>query len=123
MGESADIDARMQAALARLTENEKECLRRRLQQQMAKEMALELGVSPHGVDGFGTFDTPSVRDGKQVVRSAAEIEDGRRRWIAEVDADDDGRVDQEEYLTWRYPHQARLGVPTNWREWERRSTD
>jgi DNA-binding CsgD family transcriptional regulator len=40
----------MQAALARLTDNEKECLRRRLQQQTAKEMALELGVSPHAVE-------------------------------------------------------------------------
>jgi DNA-binding CsgD family transcriptional regulator len=44
------IDARMQAALARLTDNEKECLRRRLHQQTAKEMALELGVSPHAVE-------------------------------------------------------------------------
>jgi DNA-binding CsgD family transcriptional regulator len=44
------IDMRMMAALARLTDNEKECLRRRLQQQTAKEMALELGVSPHAVE-------------------------------------------------------------------------
>jgi len=44
------IDTRMQDALARLTENEKECLRRRLRQQTAKEMALELGVSPHAVE-------------------------------------------------------------------------
>src|SRR6478752_10562687 len=44
------IDVRMHAALARLTANEKECLRRRLQQQTAKEMALELGVSPHAVE-------------------------------------------------------------------------
>src|SRR5688500_12457442 len=50
MGEGVTIDARMQAALARLTDNEKECLRRRLQQQTAKEMALELGVSPHAVE-------------------------------------------------------------------------
>src|SRR5688572_20585546 len=50
MGEGANIDARMQAALARLTDNEKECLRRRLRQQTAKEMALELGVSPHAVE-------------------------------------------------------------------------
>jgi DNA-binding CsgD family transcriptional regulator/Ca2+-binding EF-hand superfamily protein len=50
MGEGSTIDARMQAALARLTDNEKECLRRRLQQQTAKEMALELGVSPHAVE-------------------------------------------------------------------------
>ncbi len=49
-GPALTIDARMQAALARLTENEKECLRRRLQQQTAKEMALELGVSPHAVE-------------------------------------------------------------------------
>lgn len=44
------IDAQTQAALARLTGNEKECLRRRLLQQTAKEMALELGVSPHAVE-------------------------------------------------------------------------
>lgn len=50
MGEGPTIDARMQAALARLTDNEKECLRRRLRQQTAKEMALELGVSPHAVE-------------------------------------------------------------------------
>ena len=50
MGEGVTIDARMQAALARLTDNEKECLRRRLRQQTAKEMALDLGVSPHAVE-------------------------------------------------------------------------
>lgn len=50
MTEGATIDARMQAALARLTDNEKECLRRRLLQQTAKEMALDLGVSPHAVE-------------------------------------------------------------------------
>ena len=50
MGESVTIDARMQAALSRLTDNEKECLRRRLRQQTAKEMALELGISPHAVE-------------------------------------------------------------------------
>lgn len=40
----------MQAAISRLTENEKECLRRRLLPQTAKEMAIELGVSPHAVE-------------------------------------------------------------------------
>ncbi len=50
MATHARIDARTQAALARLTDNEKECLRRRLRQQTAKEMALELGVSPHAVE-------------------------------------------------------------------------
>ena len=50
MGEGVTIDARMQEALARLTDNEKECLRRRLRQQTAKEMALDLGVSPHAVE-------------------------------------------------------------------------
>jgi DNA-binding CsgD family transcriptional regulator len=40
----------MQAAIGRLTENEKECLRRRLLPQTAKEMAIELGVSPHAVE-------------------------------------------------------------------------
>jgi DNA-binding CsgD family transcriptional regulator len=45
-----ELDERMRAAIARLTENEKECLRRRLLPQTAKEMALELGVSPHAVE-------------------------------------------------------------------------
>jgi DNA-binding CsgD family transcriptional regulator len=40
----------MRAAIARLTDNEKECLRRRLVPQTAKEMAIELGVSPHAVE-------------------------------------------------------------------------
>jgi DNA-binding CsgD family transcriptional regulator/Ca2+-binding EF-hand superfamily protein len=40
----------MRAALARLTANEKECLRRRLLHQTAKEMALDLGISPHAVE-------------------------------------------------------------------------
>jgi DNA-binding CsgD family transcriptional regulator/Ca2+-binding EF-hand superfamily protein len=44
------IDGPMRAALARLTDNEKACLRRRLRHQTAKEMALELGVSPHAVE-------------------------------------------------------------------------
>src|SRR5690606_31064289 len=50
MGEGATTDTRMQEALARLTDNEKECLRRRLRQQTAKEMALDLGISPHAVE-------------------------------------------------------------------------
>ena len=44
------LDEPMRAAIARLTPNEKECLRRRLLPQTAKEMALELGVSPHAVE-------------------------------------------------------------------------
>lgn len=40
----------MRAAIGRLTENEKECLRRRLLPQTAKEMAIELGVSPHAIE-------------------------------------------------------------------------
>jgi len=44
------LDDRMRAAIARLTENEKECLRRRLLPQTAKEMAIDLGVSPHAVE-------------------------------------------------------------------------
>lgn len=44
------IDTQKQAALGRLTENEKDCLRRRLRHQTAKEMALDLGVSPHAVE-------------------------------------------------------------------------
>ncbi|WP_425229020.1 sigma factor-like helix-turn-helix DNA-binding protein [Sphingomonas sp.] len=39
-----------EGALGRLTGNEKECLRRRLLHQTAKEMALELGISPHAVE-------------------------------------------------------------------------
>lgn len=37
-------------AIARLTENEKQCLRRRLLPQTAKEMAIDLGISPHAVE-------------------------------------------------------------------------
>ena len=44
------IDERMREALSRLTENEKLCLRRRLVPQTAKEMAIELGISPHAVE-------------------------------------------------------------------------
>lgn len=44
------IDERMREALSRLTENEKLCLRRRLAPQTAKEMAIELGISPHAVE-------------------------------------------------------------------------
>jgi len=43
-------DERMTSALARLTDNEKECLRRRLLPQTAKEMAIDLGISPHAVE-------------------------------------------------------------------------
>jgi DNA-binding CsgD family transcriptional regulator len=38
------------ARLARLTASEKECLRRRLWPQTAKEMALDLGISPFAVE-------------------------------------------------------------------------
>ncbi len=37
-------------AISRLTANEKECLRRRLLPQTAKEMAIDLGISPHAVE-------------------------------------------------------------------------
>ncbi|HSG35077.1 MAG TPA: sigma factor-like helix-turn-helix DNA-binding protein, partial [Sphingomonadaceae bacterium] len=46
----AMIDEAMSAALERLTDNEKICLRRRLSHQTAKEMALDLGISPHAVE-------------------------------------------------------------------------
>lgn len=36
--------------LGRLTDNEKQCLRRRLLSQTAKEMAIDLGISPHAVE-------------------------------------------------------------------------
>jgi DNA-binding CsgD family transcriptional regulator len=44
------IDERTRAGLARLTENEKQGLRRRLLPQTAKEMAIDLGISPHAVE-------------------------------------------------------------------------
>jgi DNA-binding CsgD family transcriptional regulator len=37
-------------AIARLTEREKDCLRRWLAHQTAKEIALDLGISPHAVE-------------------------------------------------------------------------
>jgi DNA-binding CsgD family transcriptional regulator len=43
-------DKQAEAALAKLTANEKECLRRRLLPQTAKEMATDLGISPHAVE-------------------------------------------------------------------------
>ena len=45
-----EADERTRTAIARLTANEKECLRRRLLPQTAKEMAIDLGVSPHAVE-------------------------------------------------------------------------
>lgn len=44
------IDERTRAALSRLTENERACLLRRLEHQTAKEMAIDLGISPHAVE-------------------------------------------------------------------------
>lgn len=44
------LDERTRAAVARLTNKERECLHRRLRPQTAKEMALDLGVSPHAVE-------------------------------------------------------------------------
>lgn len=45
-----DFPNTSQDALSRLTDKEKDCLRRRLQHQTAKEMALDLGISPHAVE-------------------------------------------------------------------------
>jgi len=52
MGDAYDMrtDKQGEAALARLTANEKDCLRRRLLPQTAKEMATDLGISPHAVE-------------------------------------------------------------------------
>ena len=44
------IDEKTRAALSRLTAGERECLERRLRHQTAKQMALDLGVSPHAVE-------------------------------------------------------------------------
>lgn len=38
------------AALERLTDREKDCLRRLLRHQTAKEMAIDMGVSPHAIE-------------------------------------------------------------------------
>ena len=45
-----DIDDSMRAAIQRLTIGERECLKRCMDHQTAKEMALDLGVSPHAVE-------------------------------------------------------------------------
>ncbi|HYJ82084.1 MAG TPA: helix-turn-helix transcriptional regulator [Allosphingosinicella sp.] len=44
------IDERMLAAIRRLTLAERECLKRCLSHQTAKQMALDLGISPHAVE-------------------------------------------------------------------------
>jgi DNA-binding CsgD family transcriptional regulator len=49
MGTDA-IDERTRAAIRRLTSAERECLRRCLSHQTAKQMALDLGISPHAVE-------------------------------------------------------------------------
>lgn len=45
-----EIDERMRAAILRLTTAERECLKRCLRHQTAKQMALDLGISPHAVE-------------------------------------------------------------------------
>jgi DNA-binding CsgD family transcriptional regulator len=45
-----EIDEKARAALGRLTAGEKECLHRKLRHQTAKEIAIDLGVSPHAVE-------------------------------------------------------------------------
>lgn len=44
------IDESMRAAILRLTMAERECLKRCLRHQTAKQMALDLGISPHAVE-------------------------------------------------------------------------
>ncbi len=44
------IDESKRAAILRLTEAERECLKRCLNHQTAKQMALDLGISPHAVE-------------------------------------------------------------------------
>ena len=43
-------DEQLESAVSRLTDNEKECLRRCLLPQSAKEMAIDLGISVHAVE-------------------------------------------------------------------------
>lgn len=45
-----EIDEKARAALGRLTAGERECLHRKLRHQTAKEIAIDLGVSPHAVE-------------------------------------------------------------------------
>jgi DNA-binding CsgD family transcriptional regulator len=45
-----EIDESTRAAILRLTSAERECLKRRLSHQTAKQMALDLGISPHAVE-------------------------------------------------------------------------
>ena len=45
-----EIDGSTRAAILRLTEAERECLKRCLHHQTAKQMALDLGISPHAVE-------------------------------------------------------------------------
>jgi DNA-binding CsgD family transcriptional regulator len=44
------IDESTRVAILRLTTGERECLKRRLSHQTAKQMALDLGISPHAVE-------------------------------------------------------------------------
>jgi DNA-binding CsgD family transcriptional regulator len=44
------IDESTRAAILRLTMAERECLKRCLNHQTAKQMALDLGISPHAVE-------------------------------------------------------------------------
>jgi DNA-binding CsgD family transcriptional regulator len=77
----AALDDGMRAALARLTENEKSCLRRRLRPQTAKEMALELGVSPHAIEKRLKMARAKlgVSSSLQAARLLALAEDGYQR--------------------------------------------
>ncbi|WP_305097031.1 helix-turn-helix transcriptional regulator [Croceibacterium aestuarii] len=45
-----EIDDSTRAAILRLSEAERECLKRCLRHQTAKQMALDLGISPHAVE-------------------------------------------------------------------------
>src|SRR3954465_125981 len=45
-----EIDENTRAAILRLTKAERECLKRCLSHQTAKQMALDLGISPHAVE-------------------------------------------------------------------------
>ena len=44
------IDESTRAAILRVTKAERECLKRCLSHQTAKQMALDLGISPHAVE-------------------------------------------------------------------------
>ena len=72
------MDESTRAAILRLTMAERECLKRCLNHQTAKQMALDLGISPHAVEKrlkmarakLGLSSSLETGGGVRAVRSA-----------------------------------------------------